>query len=474
MSQGAMAAKSPSNISSLEHLLKEIREGQPRPVYLIHGEERYQVESAAARLIEALLPEADRALNLVRFEGREADPQRIAESLLTYSFLPGRQVLHVVDPPFLASRQSPKTCLERALDFWQQGSKAEALRSLAQFAERAGWQLADLQGAGWRSMPPETWEEGAGFPREEVGDPEGLDALLAVLDLEAEGAPAPPGSPSALEEALTRGIPPLHTLIIAASSVDQRLALSRAIARVGGVLAYERGNERQRAAGIREVVQAALQRLGKRITTEGLELLQAKLGTEQQAGASSVEMLAAYVGDRPLITEDDIAACVGRTREDVLYDLTGALTARDLDRSLFYLKELLDQGMHPLQVHAGLVNKLRQLLLARSLVSLPAAAGWKTGMTYGAFQSLAARWKESTDRDLEGLEPILRLHPYPLSQLLEAASRFTPEELLTAYDRLFTLESRLKSDAPARLLLERWILELLEPQRIVPMTLTNP
>ncbi|MDO9585946.1 MAG: hypothetical protein Q7I93_05635, partial [Syntrophales bacterium] len=49
---------------TLENALSDIKKGRIAPCYLLYGEEEYLIQDAFNKILDLLLPPADRALNL--------------------------------------------------------------------------------------------------------------------------------------------------------------------------------------------------------------------------------------------------------------------------------------------------------------------------------------------------------------------------------------------------------------------------
>jgi DNA polymerase-3 subunit delta len=80
--------------SGLDRTLEElIRKGEHAPVYCLYGEDDYRREKALERLLEALLKEETRELNLDQFRPGERAAGSILGSARTLPFLSGRRVV---------------------------------------------------------------------------------------------------------------------------------------------------------------------------------------------------------------------------------------------------------------------------------------------------------------------------------------------------------------------------------------------
>ncbi|HME92276.1 MAG TPA: DNA polymerase III subunit delta, partial [Myxococcaceae bacterium] len=122
----------------LDEALQEVRAGDEAPFYLIWGEE-YLARKAAEQLVKALLP-----LNLMSLNYSVLDavgPAEVAQDLATLPLFPGRKVVLVRDPDFLAPKKTRGDPLKRARDAWKSGKQREGARRLLALAARAGWSL---------------------------------------------------------------------------------------------------------------------------------------------------------------------------------------------------------------------------------------------------------------------------------------------------------------------------------------------
>jgi DNA polymerase-3 subunit delta len=170
------------------------------------------------------------------------------------------------------------------------------------------------------------------------------------------------------------------------------------------------------------------------------------------------EKLALAVGDAQTITLDDLNAMVGRTREEVLYELNEAFGNHDLAASLTVCHRLRENGGHPLIVVAGLRNFLRKLLLVRAIIDQPAFA-YSEGLSYAAFQKGVL---PQLQKSPEAKEKALSGHPFAIYKSFQQAERFTMAALQRARSDLLEAEYRLKgSGLPEYLILENFLFSVL-------------
>jgi DNA polymerase-3 subunit delta len=220
-------------------------------------------------------------------------------------------------------------------------------------------------------------------------------------------------------------------------------------------------------------------------------------GFDLRTFSGNLEKLALFSGDRKAITAGDVAAVLDRTREDPIFEFTGAVSDRDLDRALFQLKALLCQNAHPLQILAALVNQFRKLLLAKAFTLSAHGRPWRSAMDYTAFRSQVLPGIKAYDTDLlettEGLADLASAsvseetatgkkpkkkksrtselmvapnpnNPYPVYLTLKKAALFSMDELVRIHGKLSDVDNQLKSSPQdPRILLETLIMHICAP-----------
>ncbi|MBU1139402.1 MAG: DNA polymerase III subunit delta, partial [Proteobacteria bacterium] len=252
-------------------------------------------------------------------------------------------------------------------------------------------------------------------------------------------------------------------LLLTAEAVDKRKQFFAFIKKEGVVVdcsidtgagaAAQKGQN----AVLQELVTKSLSRFGKKMAPRVLDLLFERVGFHPVAVVMETEKLALAVGDRELITVEDLDAMVGRTREDALFELTDAFGKQQTGRTLVLLHRLLENGIHGLAILATLRNYLRRLLIFRSLQLQP-QPHWQPGMSAKQFQdSYLPALKERGD-----WKELLTGHPYALFMSFSKAQGFSCSLLKKWLGLLLQAEYRLKgAPLPQQLVLEELLLTML-------------
>jgi DNA polymerase-3 subunit delta len=162
-----------------------------------------------------------------------------------------------------------------------------------------------------------------------------------------------------------------------------------------------------------------------------------------------------------VIEAADVEAVIGRTKEDTVFDLTGALTGRNLTAALRASRDLLDQGVPPLRIMAMITREIRFLLHAKLLIASGRLKGFSATMDYGRFQkSVYPSLKQGAGEKEEQVD-LVSQHPFVVYQALKNADRFTRAELAGYLEMLVRIDLALKSTGQEpRFLLERFLLSV--------------
>ena len=136
---------------TLPRVLSSIKQGDIAPCYLLYGEEEYLIQEGLNKIIDLLLPPADRELNLFIVEGGQEDVTAICQSLLTVPLLPGRKVVAVKNTTLFQSKKTLPSLIQKIRERLST-NPAQAAGDFLQFLRLTGWKLADLQDEGWKRI----------------------------------------------------------------------------------------------------------------------------------------------------------------------------------------------------------------------------------------------------------------------------------------------------------------------------------
>ena len=173
----------------------------------------------------------------------------------------------------------------------------------------------------------------------------------------------------ALAAYLARGAPP-SVLVIVAEKMDRRRQLFAVLQRTGRIIPCEPLDPGALPGWIRAKVQEA----GKTIPAEAAQTLVVLVGGSLRELASEIGKLVSYVGDRGIITSEDVRAVASHVAEATVFELMDALGHRRADQALRLLQTVLAEEP-PVKVLFMLGDQIRMLLKTKALLGRYAAPG---------------------------------------------------------------------------------------------------
>lgn len=434
---------------TVEAILADIRNGVAHPLLLLHGDD-FKVRSGAQALVDALVPEENRAFNLERFDGRSAPWDQIEAALMTAPFFSGVKAVWIESAPYFASAENKGEIVEKILGLWNDGKKDDAARALLELLSLEGWTEERWQ----RAEPRAEAAEVAAI----IGDG-GRDLAEAILlharaqNLEIRRGR---GETDRLMDLLESGPPPWGALLLTADHVDRRTRLYKRFAEKGAAL--DLAVERDRTGKIDAMTLAQfLDRRAaesdKRIEPRAREMMLARAGTQLWSFHQEVEKLLLYVGAAPVIRAEDVDAVVIDQGEGWIFDLTDALIARSALAALDQVTRLMTGGRHPLELVATIGSSIRRLLIARQFIDQETRRA-KRRMSP---DELARNVPEATARMLS------KSSSGAVYRAIANAQKFTTKELARDLELVYETDFRLKSSNHSpRITMERLILGLCE------------
>jgi len=236
------------------------------------------------------------------------------------------------------------------------------------------------------------------------------------------------GDQEALVTYLERGGSPTVGIFVA-RELDRRRRLFLTFKRIGQVIEARPLPPREVPAWVAD----RLRTQGKRPAAGAPEALVALAGTNLRDLDHEVSKVAAYVGDRPVVTRADVEAIVSRLGEASIFTLVDALGGGQAPAALRALHDILSTH-EPLQVLFMVARQFRLILRAHTLAGRrPADA------------SLAER---------------LGLHPFVARKIAEQARGFRADQFPGIFAALEAADRAIKTGTPPRLALEELFVRL--------------
>ena len=159
--------------------------------------------------------------------------------------------------------------------------------------------------------------------------------------------------------------PPQTLLIFSGEKPDLRLRFFQGLRRSQGLIEFSSLKKGETVAWLLRQVE----KFGKKMSREAAQLLLEEAGENLRLLQNELEKLFLFVGDRPSIEEKDVEALVTSIPRESIFVLIDAIVMRDCARAIAVSAEVLEQGIHPLQILALVERQFRLLSKAEELVS---------------------------------------------------------------------------------------------------------
>jgi DNA polymerase III subunit delta len=176
-----------------------------------------------------------------------------------------------------------------------------------------------------------------------------------------------------LAETLSGGLPESTRFLLSAIDVDKRRSFYKGLAKLGKVEVYDKvdasksGWEEEAAVLARERADVR----GLRFSGEALELFTLSTGGDRRVMENELEKLDLYLGpDRRDVAAEQVRELVPLSRAGIVFELGNALAARDLNRSLALLDQLLFQGESAIGILlVAIIPTVRSLFIVKDLMA---------------------------------------------------------------------------------------------------------
>ncbi|MGV3624293.1 MAG: DNA polymerase III subunit delta [Archangium sp.] len=405
----------------LDEALQELDAGGEAPAYLLAGEE-FLIRKAADTLLAKLVPGGSADLNLVTMD--VAAPKEVTAELATLPMFGGRKVVYLRDPEFLAPKKGRPDALAKARDAWKANRRKESARRVLSIVSRAGWGLPELE-----NPRSDEWERDLGITLVDID----VQFLKDVAQFcAAEGLTGSSSDEGTLVAWLNGEPQKGQVLVIAATDVDAKNALVKAIKENGRVLEFKTVAKLRDFKG--QLDKNAVEQLGeftkttlaahKKVLGAGaLEVLIDRVGGNFRLLQSELNKLALY-SDGNTITKKDVDLLVGHAREDEYFELSDAVTKRDFVAAKKYVDDAVAQGNHPLMMLGSVAGIVRSML--NSYERVMRHSGGKPPRNYNEFQS---RVWPGIEEELKS-KKVKVPHPFKTFKDMETAGTFGRQALL--------------------------------------------
>lgn len=229
---------------------------------------------------------------------------------------------------------------------------------------------------------------------------------------------------------------PSTCLVLVAAKPDMRRKAFATIKRSGTAIEFRPLYENQ----LPDWIERRVDRRKGSITPEAAKLLAAYVGSSLRDIENELDKLFLFVGDRSNISEGDVAAVVGLTREYSVFELQRAIGERNLPRAVEVMEKILD------------ANEPMPLIV--SILTNYFATLWKIG-------DLLRRGTKQSE-----LTGQVRVNPYFLKEYIATLKVYSLEEIEGVFHRLATAEEEYKTaGADVKSIMHRFLVRVMVPEK---------
>ena len=495
------------NFSSLENHLKDLeglkKDGTgshsrrpPAAVYLIYGEELL-CKTAVKKILKRLLPDTKQIFNFEPIDGNLVGISEVVEKVNTFSLLSGPKVIGLMDARIFDSGVDSGKILINAVRAYDGKDMNRAANHLLRFMALKNLTYDDLNAENRTKNIPTITE----LPE----DHRWMEDIISYCLEKNRKVPETADNESILSRAIENGFPAGNRLLITTETVDKRRKLFKLI-RGNGVIINcsvpkgdRKADKAAQEAVMSHTVSVVLRETEKSLAPDAFSALQEITGFDLRTLNNNLEKLINFVGDRNVITREDVLTVLKRTKKDPIYAFTGAFADRKLGETFFFMKTLMSEGkdvLRPEQILVALLNQVRKLMLVKSFVNSSEGRIWQSGTSYHRFRSEVLpqiqkfdselleklrHWQDNDDRmDIREANQIkksrnekkaplktnllIAKNPhnlYPIFKLFLNSENYTSYDLYQAYESLSQADLLIKSGAEnKRLALEKVIMKI--------------
>jgi DNA polymerase-3 subunit delta len=218
-------------------VLTDIKKGHISSCYLLYGEEEFLIKQTLNNIINQILPENDRDLNLFSMDGELVDMDDLCRSLLMPPLIAGRKVVVLRNTHLFRSETVSTPELIGKVRNLMESNPKKAAREFVHFLRIMGWDLDDMKDGGWKTIRDDDWRKAMGDDAGKTRD-EWLPAIIEICINSQIKEEQSIESTDCLSDILTKGLPEGNHLILTAGSVDKRKKLFKTISDMGKVLYF--------------------------------------------------------------------------------------------------------------------------------------------------------------------------------------------------------------------------------------------
>lgn len=159
-------------------------------------------------------------------------------------------------------------------------------------------------------------------------------------------------------------VPPTTCLVFECEAPDKRKKLCQALMKLTGAVSFDTLSD----ARLAQWMNQTLKPLGKKMDAQACAQLAFTSGRDLTMLHGELQKLAAYVGERAVITQEDIELVATHTAECTVFAMVDALVDGQAQQAFSLLSVLLESGEERLGVLALITRQYRQMMYAKDMM----------------------------------------------------------------------------------------------------------
>ena len=234
-----------------------------------------------------------------------------------------------------------------------------------------------------------------------------------------------------LSELLEAGFGSEVTFLLSATEVDKRRSFYRTLVKRAEVQVFDRldsGRAGWEEAAC-EIVRSRAKKRKLPFDDEALDLFVLLTGGDTRQIDNELEKIETFLGKDRAVNVEIVRELVPLSRAGIIFELSNALAARDLELALTLVRRLLDQGETAIGILlAAIVPTIRNLLLAKDLMEQHGIRRPHSPFQFiAAMNRLPAKATEHLPRKKDG-----SINAYGLAIAAQRANQFDTNQLIGA------------------------------------------
>ncbi|GAB4288119.1 MAG: hypothetical protein Kow0090_00190 [Myxococcota bacterium] len=443
-------------------LVASIERGEISPFYIIHSADDFLASKLAEKIALLIIPEKERSLNLVRYDGESVEMKDIIGDLNSYAFFPVRKVVWVQNANLGATKSDFASPLRAALAALKGGRIKIAVKKLSLALKRAGDDPSLLIGSDEekrKKLLANTLS--AQLTSGELNE---LAQAAEILNSEPELAAVSDDSPlETLARAAEKGWQKDNVLVVSSTKLDSRLKIVKELSEKGKVFHIEAttsaGSFGFDEDSAKAMISSVSREKGTNFASDAVEALIERIDISQsRLLENEIEKLAVYANGET-VSREMVESLVPCLREDPFYEVVGDFVEKRTSAVLKRLAALFGGNERQEEVALPLLGALaaeyRRLLRARVFLNSLEGKAFNPHMSFPQFLSLVVAKLPEGGCEITGAQT--KPKPGYLMHIFKRALQYSEDELKQVLIELHNTDVKLKtSSLPPKTAIERF------------------